>query len=68
MNILVSAAAKSVLSAAARVTAAISGINSFILSRFLQLSSSADTLKVRYRYERVKLYCAYYGNDLVTIS
>ena len=68
MNILVSAAAMSALSAAASAAAAISGINSFILSRFLQLSSSADTLKVPYRNERVKLYCANYGNDIITIS
>ena len=63
-----SAAAKSALSAAASAAAAISGINSFILSRFLQLNSSADIRKVRYRNERVKLKAANYGNDIITIS
>jgi hypothetical protein len=63
MNILVSAAAKSALSTAARAAAAISGISSFILSRFLQLNSSADIRKVPYRMQRVKLYCANYDND-----
>ena len=63
-----SAAAKSALSAAASAAAAISGINSFILSRFLQLNSSADIRKVRYRNERVKLKAAYSDNNMVTIS